>query len=79
MTLRAAALAALGALRKALMRTAGMRPPLLSLWKTALFGMVFAAAGLGAFALWAGQAAVKVEDRAAALVAERLGNDARIY
>ncbi len=79
MTLRKAASGLLGAARKAVLRAAGMRPPLISLVKTTLFGMVFTALGLGAFSAWVEYSCLKVEDRAAALVAERLSNDARIY
>jgi len=78
-TFRKAALGVLGAARKAVLRAAGMRPPLLSLLETALFGMVFTALGLGAFSVWVEYSCAKVEDRAAALVSERLTNDARIY
>ncbi len=79
MTFRKAAGSALEAWRKALMRAAGMRPPFITLLSTTLFGMVFTALGLGAFSVWVGYSYSKVEDKAAALVSERLQNDARIY
>jgi hypothetical protein len=76
---RSAAASALGAFRKAVLRAAGMRPSSSSLLGTALFGMVFTAIGLGAFAAWADIASRGIEDQAAKLVAKRLANDARIY
>lgn len=66
-------------LRKAVLRTAGMRPPFISLLRTALFGMVFTAIGLGAFFTFADINAVRIADRAAELVAKRLVNDTMIY
>lgn len=66
-------------LRKAVLRTAGMRPPFISLLRTALFGMVFTAIGLGAFFTFADIKAVRIADQAADLVAKRLVNDTRIH